>query len=196
MTIELIAPDELREQLRVVLPRLAKERVSKLHAFADSRPGEPPFWCCFLFVDGRRHSVGTPDLRELPLADQVPNLLHQLRQFHPTTLPERFLALTAVVAAMTTDEEREKAIRDFIDEERRIEVEHGDPQGLLPLFDHLEAKFLHKRYSVSDDELVERVRNAPDMGGTTLVELTALQREVEDSGAADQLRLFTRGETG
>jgi hypothetical protein len=81
MTPELVAPEELRGQLLELLPRLAAQGVRKVHAFSDHRPGEPPHWVCFLFVQGRRRSVGTPDLRGIPLADQVPDLLRQLRGF-------------------------------------------------------------------------------------------------------------------
>lgn len=81
MAPEIIAPEELRVQLLELMPRLASQGVQKVHAFSDHRPGEPPHWVCFLFVQGRRRSFGTPDLRDIPLADQVPDLLRQLRSF-------------------------------------------------------------------------------------------------------------------
>lgn len=82
----LVAPEELRPQLDKVLPWLVEQGVDKVEVFADQRPGESPFWVCFLFRHGRRHSVGTTDLRDLPLADQVPDLLRQLEAFD---LPRR-----------------------------------------------------------------------------------------------------------
>lgn len=39
-------------------------------------------------------------------------------------------------------------------------------------FDIEEFKFLQNRDNVSDEELVDRINNAPDMGGSLLVELS------------------------
>lgn len=78
---DLVAPEELRSRLELLLPKLAEHHVCKVEVFADRRPGEPPFWVCFLFRHGRRHSLGTTELRDLPLDDQVPDLLRQLQAF-------------------------------------------------------------------------------------------------------------------
>lgn len=40
------------------------------------------------------------------------------------------------------------------------------------LFDPAEQAFMEKRYAVSDEELVARIRSAPDMGGAMLVQLS------------------------
>jgi hypothetical protein len=83
---------------------------------------------------------------------------------------ERFDALCRELQGITDDGERARLVEDFVGAEavrKRIE-EIRDPQCLLPLLD----SFMHAD------------------------ELTQLQAEVEDSGAADQLRLFTVGGTG
>jgi hypothetical protein len=168
MRPELKAPDELLTPMEELLSLLAERGVSKVEVFPYHRPGEQPYWLCFLFMNGQRHSVGTPDLRHLPLADQAPDLLRQLRQFKATSLLERFQALTARVSLLTAGWEQEHAVREFLENEKRIEAEERDPEGLLPLLD----SFLKM-----DAE-----------------ELTTLQAEVEASGAADQMRLFAHGE--
>ncbi len=40
-----------------------------------------------------------------------------------------------------------------------------------------EEAFMAKRYAVSDEELVARVRSAPDMGGAVLVALSEFMAE-------------------
>jgi hypothetical protein len=168
MRPKLTAPDELSAPLTELLPHLAQRGVSKVEVFPYRRHGEQPYWLCFLFINGQRHSVGTPDLRHLPLPGQVPELLRQLRQFKAASLLERFQALTARVSVLEADREREQAVREFLEDEKRIEAEERDPHGLLPLLD----SFLNM----------------------STEELTTLQAEVEASGAADQMRLFAHGE--
>jgi hypothetical protein len=97
----------------------------------------------------------------------VPELLRQLRQFKAASLLERFQTLTARVSVLEADREREQAVREFLEDEKRIEAEERDPHGLLPLLD----SFLNM----------------------STEELTNLQAEVEVSGAADQMRLFAHG---
>jgi hypothetical protein len=58
--------------------------------------------------------------------------------------------------------------------EKHHEQQERDSAGLLPML----------------DQLLEKLRTM------TSEELQALQAEAEDSGAADQLRLFTGGDTG
>lgn len=84
MSPELVVPEELRSRLELLLPKLAEQHFRKVEVFSDRRPGERPFWVCFLFRDGRRYSLGTPDIRDLSLADQVPDLLRQLEAFAPS----------------------------------------------------------------------------------------------------------------
>lgn len=69
------------EPLRIPL---AAKGVQRLEVFPYSRPGEPSFWTAFLFVEGRRHCVGTPDLLNRPLADQLLDLVQQLDAFEPS----------------------------------------------------------------------------------------------------------------
>lgn len=40
------------------------------------------------------------------------------------------------------------------------------------VFDTAEQAFMDEQYSVSNDDLVARVRSAPDMGGALLVQLS------------------------
>lgn len=87
------APDELREALEPLLPRLAGQGVERLVVFSYRRPGEAEFWTAYLFVDGKRHSLGTPDLLSLPLDAQVPELVRRLESFDPpdSALADRLL---------------------------------------------------------------------------------------------------------
>jgi hypothetical protein len=77
------APAELVAALQPLLPRLAGQGVERLVVFSYSRPGEPQFWMAYLFVEGKRHSLGTPDLLALPLEGQAPDLVRQLKEFVP-----------------------------------------------------------------------------------------------------------------
>lgn len=40
------------------------------------------------------------------------------------------------------------------------------------LIDVAEQAFMQERYKISDEELVARIRSAPDMGGAMLVQLS------------------------
>lgn len=85
--IVLEAPAELRTTLEPLLSKLAGQGVERLVVFSYNRPGERQFWTAYLFVAGKRHSLGTPDLLHLPLEGQVPDLLGQLEVFKvPPTL--------------------------------------------------------------------------------------------------------------
>jgi hypothetical protein len=75
------APEELRGALEPLLPRLAEQGVERLVVFSYGRPGEGLFWQAYLFVDGKRHSLGTPELRSTALDEQVPDLVRQLKAF-------------------------------------------------------------------------------------------------------------------
>ena len=92
----------------------------------------------------------------------------------PSDFLWRFYGTVGAVARLQSNEEREEAIRSYLRLEKQHEQEERDSAGLLPMF----------------DELLEKLRTM------TPEELQALQAEAEDSGAADQLRLFTRGDTG
>lgn len=81
------APAELRGTLEPFLPRLAGQGVERLVVFSYCGPGEPQFWLAYLFVDGQRHSLGTPDLRDRLLGEQLLDLVRQLEQFDPTRPP-------------------------------------------------------------------------------------------------------------
>jgi hypothetical protein len=97
------APDELREALEPLLPRLAGQGVERLVVFSYRRPGEAEFWTAYLFVDGKRHSLGTPDLLALPLDAQVLDLVRQLETFRvpPTSLAAELLGTS--IPANNTD---------------------------------------------------------------------------------------------
>lgn len=76
------ASAELTPALQPLLPRLAAQGVERLVVFSYCRPGEPEFWLAYLFVYGKRHSLGTPDLLALPLEEQLPDLVRQLEGFN------------------------------------------------------------------------------------------------------------------
>jgi hypothetical protein len=84
-TPELEAPAELRARLEPLLPWLGGQGVERLVVFSYCRPGEPKFWTAYLFVDGKRHTLGTPDQRDLELKEQLPHLLRQLETFQART---------------------------------------------------------------------------------------------------------------
>lgn len=96
--IVLEAPAELRPTLEPLLSKLAGQGVERLVVFSYNRPGEPEFWTAYLFVDGKRHSLGTPDLLHFPLEGQVPELLRQLAAFNvpAASLAEKLLGMPAV----------------------------------------------------------------------------------------------------
>lgn len=75
-----LSPDQA-SLVETLLPLLEREHVKELAVFTHSRPGEPQYWLAYLFVGGARHVVGTPDLRDLPLEEQLEDLLCQLRAF-------------------------------------------------------------------------------------------------------------------
>ena len=74
-------PSEQAALVENLLPLLERESVERLAVFPYRRPGEPQYWLAYLFVAGARHVVGTPDVRDLPLEDQLEDLLRQLRNF-------------------------------------------------------------------------------------------------------------------
>jgi hypothetical protein len=78
------APSDRRRSLERLIPSLTGLDVERLTVFAYMRPGEAAYWLAFLFIAGKRHSVGTPDLRGQSLDDQWPELLRQLESFKPT----------------------------------------------------------------------------------------------------------------
>lgn len=92
-TVLLEAPVGLHATLEPLLPALAGKGVKRLVVFSYRRAGEPEFWTAYLFVDGNRHSLGTPDLLSLPLDAQVPELVRRLESFGPpdSALAERLL---------------------------------------------------------------------------------------------------------
>jgi len=91
--IVLEAPAELCATLEPLLSKLAGQGVGRLVVFSYRRAGEPEFWTAYLFVDGKRHSLGTPDLLSLPLDAQVPELVRRLESFGPpdSALADRLL---------------------------------------------------------------------------------------------------------
>ncbi|KQY80915.1 hypothetical protein [Pelomonas sp. Root1444] len=101
--IVLEAPAELRLALEPLLPTLVGQGVERLVVFSYCRPGEPKFWLAYLFVDGKRHSLGTPDLLTLPLDAQVLDLVRQLETFRvpPTSLAAELLG--TFIPANNTD---------------------------------------------------------------------------------------------
>jgi hypothetical protein len=101
--IVLEAPAELRPTLEPLLSKLAGQGVERLVVFSYSRPGEPQFWTAYLFIEGKRHSLGTPDLLTLPLDAQVLDLVRQLETFRvpPTSLAAELLGTS--IPANNTD---------------------------------------------------------------------------------------------
>ena len=81
MKLDLKMPPDQAVLVETLLPFLERERVEALAVFPYNRPGEQEYWLAYLIVAGARHVVGTPDLRELLLEDQLEDLLHQLRNF-------------------------------------------------------------------------------------------------------------------
>lgn len=81
MRLDLKIPSDQAALVENLLPLLEREHVESLAVFPYGRPGEPQYWLAYLFVAGARHVVGTPDLRDLPLDNQLEDLLHQLRMF-------------------------------------------------------------------------------------------------------------------
>jgi len=64
-----------------LIPLLERQHVESLTVFPYRRPGEPEYWLAFLHVAGARHAIGTPDLRNLGLDEQLADLLRQLSAF-------------------------------------------------------------------------------------------------------------------
>lgn len=81
VTLVVDAPAELSSRLRDLVPHLQAEGVERLQVFAYGRPGEPVYYVAYLTVDGRRRTLGTPDLRHLPLERQADDLIAQLAEF-------------------------------------------------------------------------------------------------------------------
>ena len=81
MKLDLKMPPDQAVLVETLLPFLERERVEELAVFPYNRPGETEYWLAYLLVAGSRHVVGTPDLRDQPLKDQLEDLLHQLRNF-------------------------------------------------------------------------------------------------------------------
>jgi hypothetical protein len=85
---ELRVPDALDGLVSPLLPGLVAKGARRVEVFSNARPDEPPYWLAFIFTaDGRRHAVGTPELRQSPLSDQVASLLHQLENWSPSLTP-------------------------------------------------------------------------------------------------------------
>jgi len=76
-------PIELVEPIAALLPGLVAKGARRVEVFSYARLGEPPYWLAFIFDDGERHVVGTPDLRNVPLTDQVADLVLQLTGWNP-----------------------------------------------------------------------------------------------------------------
>lgn len=76
--VELRAPSDVAEPLVAVFPGLVRRGARQVEVFEHGRPGEQTYWLAFILTVEGRHTVGTPDLRHLALADQVPELLRQL----------------------------------------------------------------------------------------------------------------------
>lgn len=81
MELDLQMPQELKARVEALVPGLERRRVGRMSVFSYGRPGEPPYWLAYLFVDGARHVLGTPDLRNCSLTEQLDDLLRQLSVF-------------------------------------------------------------------------------------------------------------------
>jgi hypothetical protein len=81
MKLDLKMPSDQAALVETLLLLLERERVERLAVFPYCRPGESQYWLAYLFVAGARQVVGTPDLRDLPLEEQLEDLLCQLRAF-------------------------------------------------------------------------------------------------------------------
>jgi len=88
--VELKVPVDLVGPVAALLPELAAKGARRLEVFSYGRPGEPLFWQAFIFDRSGRHTVGTPDLRHLPLASQMPDLVRQLAEWSAGSQPEPF----------------------------------------------------------------------------------------------------------
>lgn len=81
MELDLQMPPELKAQVEALASLLDHRRVGRMTVFSYGRPGEPTYWLAYLFVEGTRHVLGTPDLRHRPLTEQLDDLLRQLSAF-------------------------------------------------------------------------------------------------------------------
>lgn len=89
-TIELQVSVELVAQVAALLPELVAKGVRRLEVFSYARPSETPYWLAFIFDTQGRHTVGTPDLRHLPLVGQASELVRQLAEWNAGSQPELF----------------------------------------------------------------------------------------------------------
>lgn len=81
MDLDLQMPLELKARVEALAAALERRRVGRMSVFSYGRPGEPTYWLAYLFVEGARHVLGTPDLRHRPLEEQLDDLLQQLSKF-------------------------------------------------------------------------------------------------------------------
>jgi hypothetical protein len=81
--VEMSVPAELVERFARLFPTLVGRGVRRLEVFSYARPGEPSYWLAFLFTDADRQTLGTPDLRHLPLDTQAEDLARQLDHWRP-----------------------------------------------------------------------------------------------------------------
>ncbi len=72
-------PSDVAAAVQPVLPLLERVGVSSLRVFSYHRPGEEDYWLAYAYIDGARKVVATPDLRHLPLAEQMPALVERLQ---------------------------------------------------------------------------------------------------------------------
>lgn len=86
--VEIHVPVELVGPVTALLPGLVTKGTRRLEVFSYARPGETPYWLAFVLDDKGRHVVGTPDLRHLPLAGQILDLVRQLAEWRPGSQPE------------------------------------------------------------------------------------------------------------
>jgi len=84
-SVELQVPAELAPEVSALFPGLVQRGAQRVSVFDYRRTGEPPYWLAFIITSEGRHGVGTPDLRDMSLADQAPDLLRQLAGWDPAS---------------------------------------------------------------------------------------------------------------
>lgn len=79
--IALAACQDLYERIEELRPALAARRFSLDRGSRYRRAGEQAFWLAYVYVDGRRNVVDTPELRHLSFAENAEHFVRQLHEF-------------------------------------------------------------------------------------------------------------------
>jgi hypothetical protein len=81
--VEMSVPAELTTRFAELFPTLVDRGVRRMDVFSYARPGERPYWMAFLLTEAGRHTLGTPDMRHMPLDLQAEDLARQLDYWTP-----------------------------------------------------------------------------------------------------------------